>query len=84
MDKKLLSISAEAQFLQTHLWATHLVPWLVRRPGPGSLYRGSLDGNMVFNWLSQQSGSSPTPAPKLPLLLFDTANQGSARVDPSN
>lgn len=44
VDKKLLSISTEVQLLQTHLWATYLVPWLIRRPGPGSLYCGSLRG----------------------------------------
>lgn len=41
-------------------------------------------GNMVSNGLSQQRGPSPTPAPKLPLLLFDAASLGSACVDPGN
>lgn len=84
MDQKLLCwcrVSAPANTLVGYF------------PSPSTVKRGQAlavctvacsKGNMVFNWLSQQSRPFPIPASKLPLLLFDATSQSSAGVDPGN
>lgn len=77
-------IGTEAQLPAHTIGATHPIPWLINRPRPGLAVLWLVWSNTIFNCLSQQSRPSPTPAPKLPLLLFDAANWGSAGVDPGN
>lgn len=84
MDKEMLDICIGSSVPAHTLGATHPSPWLIERARLWLALLWLMWPNIAFNWFSQQSRPSPTPVPKLPLLLFDAANWGSAGVDPGN